>query len=77
MSSTLPWLITLAISAAIVWTMTAYLLGAQSDTLPAESTPITTETFAMSGACDSTSNWQLVYAKTTGRIPATYCPDRR
>jgi hypothetical protein len=78
MSSTLPWLTILVISAAIAWVMTAALVGAQPVTLPAQSTQLTTETFAIGRACDDgADNWQLVYARTTGRIPANYCPAAR
>jgi hypothetical protein len=72
--TTLPWLTTLAIAAAIAWAMTALLVGAPSFTLPAESVPIRAETFTISRACDPGDNWQLTYARTTGRIPANYCP---
>jgi len=76
-SWTLPWLTTLAISAALVWAMTAFLVGGQSYTFPPESAPTSTsETLAIGRACDPDDNWPLVYARTTGRIPANYCPAR-
>src|SRR5437879_135250 len=76
MSWPLPWLTTLAISAAIVWAMSALVVGALANVVPAESTPAGA-TFAIGRACDPADNWQLVYARTTGRVPAGYCPAAR
>jgi hypothetical protein len=75
--STLLWLTAVAVSTAIVWATTALLVSASMFSLPTDATPTQPQTFTISPACDTEDNWPLVYARTTGRIPANYCPVAR
>lgn len=61
------WLTMLTASILLCAAMTTLMLTA-SYTVPAAAAPSVTQT------CDTTGNWQLIYAQTTGRIPASYCP---
>ena len=67
-SFAIPWL-SMFVLAALIWlSMTAMMLTSGVPQVPAVDNA--------SAACDAHDNWQLVYARTTGRIPASYCPER-
>jgi multidrug transporter EmrE-like cation transporter len=59
------WVSMLAASILMSLAMTTLVLGA-SYTVPTAP--------AVAQTCDTTSNWQLIYAQTTGRVPTSYCP---